>query len=115
MTTTFITGDRSNASVYFPLVAIEMMRALAAGNDIATGDSEQGVDRVVREFGDHAGVEVFVVPTPDGDFDTRNANVCDLIDWSVVLVHSAPEKSRAIASLLQDDDTRLVTHMDLLV
>ena len=112
--TTFITGDRSNSIVYGPLVAIEIMRALAHGDEIVTGDSESGVDAMVRDFAQRADFEVDVIATVGGDFDERNARA-QVLAQRIVLIHTAPDQSRAIASLLQDDDTRLVTHMDLMV
>ena len=114
MTTTFITGDRSNAGVYVPLVAIEIARALGHGDKIATGDSANGVDAMVRDLLQRADVEFDVLTGFADDFDDRNAHAEALCE-NVVVIHTAPEKSRAVASFLQNDDVRLVTHMDLLV
>lgn len=99
-----ITGDRTMAAVYGPLVAIEMLRAVAAGATILTGTTERGVDAIVTEFGAKSGVEV--TATDDVPADAL-----------VVYVHADPHTSSRLKPFLAagDDAVRIVTPADLLV
>lgn len=115
--TTFITGDRSDSIIYPGLVAIAVIRALAAGDHIVTGDNT-GVESHVRAIMETAGVTYGVVTTPeDRDWDARHAQVRD-DGYAVVAIHSDPQSSSVIRSLLAtipDDALTLSTPVDLLV
>lgn len=102
MTNIHITGDRSLSPVYPILVAVEMLRAVAAGDTVSTGDTERGVDLVVSQMGALAGVEVLVAGSVPADSQ-------------VVFVHSDPHSSSRIAPFLADDAVRIATPADLLV
>ena len=114
MSTTFITGDRMLSPVYPPLVAVEMLRAVAQGDKIATGEND-GVEAIVREFGKLAGIDVSVREGDKAAFDARHeALVKDEIP--VVMIHVDPHESSVYASLARttpDDAVRLVTPLDL--
>lgn len=118
----FITGDRSMSAMYMPLIAIEMLRAVSAGAKVSTGDNTFGVELVVRELAEKAGVEVEVVPMtvagekPTADeWDARHAA---LTDTEIVAIHADPHASSVVKSLfrvMDDDAVRIVTPADLLV
>lgn len=112
MSKLFLTGDRKVAEPYVPIVAVEMLRAVAQGRKIVTSDNH-GVDALVRAFGENAGVEVEVITTPrdaEGhrDYPALFASLEGFED--VALVHVEPQSSRLVkaALALDDDATRLV-------
>lgn len=102
MTNVHITGDRMLSPVYGPLVAIEMLRALGAGDTISTGDTDKGVDSVVADFAKRSDVEVLVAGSVPADSQ-------------VVFIHSDPHASSRLKAFLDDDAVRIVTPSDLLV
>lgn len=109
----FITGDRMYAMPYLPQVAIEMMRALAAGQPIMTGTNPGGVEAIVRSFADEAGIDVQVVEhsliegTTWGDWDKRHAALP--ADAEIVIVHADPQSDTLTKMLLASNpDSRLV-------
>lgn len=116
--TTFITGDRQLTVLYPGQVAVEIMRALAAGESIATGDND-GVESVVRAFADQAGFAVELVPTPllegDARWDARHSNLP--AGTKVVAVHADPMSSHVVTSAMRvvpEELFRLVTPADAL-
>lgn len=119
--TTFITGDRTPGPLYVPLVAVELLRAVAQGEAVQTGENG-GVEEIVRELGSLAGIEVSVVPGTKAEFNTRHDTVASS-GARAVAIHTEPHSSSLIPSLLQsfsnagrsDDAVRIVTHADLMV
>lgn len=117
----FITGDRQMTPIYPMQVTVEVVRALGKGAQIVTG-TNVGVEQLVRELTDMAGVQVQVVeqtmlPNGKPDFEGRARAMAVLDDLTeVVAIHSDPHASRIIAALLAnvEDKTRLVTPADLL-
>lgn len=106
--------------IYPGQVAIEIMRALANGDDIMTGDND-GVESVVRAFSESAEFPVHVVPTPHqsetgvADWDSRHQHLGDGVN--VVVVHADPHASHIVRSLfnvVDEDRVRLVTTTDAL-
>lgn len=123
VTKVFITGDRSLSPAYLPLVSIEMLRAVASGVKVVTGD-QPGVEALVRELARAAGIEVEVVtlavvsdkPTAD-EWDARHTALVEA-EIEVIAVHSDPHASSVVKSLFRttsDDAVRVVTPADLLV
>lgn len=106
---TFITGDRKGHPAYVPLVAIEMLRAVAQGDKIVTSDNH-GVDAIIREFGERAGIEVEVRPTPRDANGKRDyaAFMSDLDDdesfRELVILHLAPHESQLVANVVAHVD-----------
>ncbi len=109
MTTVLITGDRSNSLIYPGVVALEMMRAMQRGDEIATTDNQTGVDTLVVAFGRATGVPVTVLPLSahvdrtvgyDAIFSTVMAD-------KAVFVHSDPHASslfRDLTAVVADPD-----------
>lgn len=127
MTTTFITGDRSDSLIYPGLVAVEMLRVLGRGQTISTGSNPTGVDALVRHLADAAGVEVILVPLPVTTTDEGKPNwdevARDVLELpylsEVVAIHTDPHASSIIRALMNamdatDDLLRLVTPAELL-
>lgn len=116
MTAVFITGDRAAAPSMAMMVAIEMLRAVAAGDTIETGDN-RGVEAQVRAIALETGIEVDVTPTPrnsddERDWDARHATLEARGVRSVVFVHADPMASRIGESLMRtlpDEALSLVT------
>src|SRR4051812_12356231 len=117
MSKVFITGDRSQGPFYIPLVAIELLRAVNDGDEVATGENG-GVEQIVRDVAERAGVHIRVVPGDKSMFAERHAALAKE-GYTVVVVHSAPEASSLLPSVLEafpaDNDVRIVTHADLMV
>jgi hypothetical protein len=117
----FITGDRTPTLIYPGMVAIEMIRTLAAGDTVMTGDNA-GVEEIVREIAKQAEVEVQVVPSThsaDGkvQWDERHAFVASIPDTRVVAIHADPHSSSVVKSLfatMGDEAVTLRTTADLL-
>lgn len=102
--TLFITGDRSNDMLNTGFVAVEMLRALAKGEDLMTGDNA-GVERFVRDIAAHAEVPLLVVESPRTeqgyvDWDKRHTAFTDEV--RVLFIHNDPQASRIGRSLLQN-------------
>lgn len=106
--------------IYPGQVAIEIMRALANGDDIATGDND-GVESIVRAFAESAEFACTIFPTPTNaetgkpDWDVRHAHLPDGMD--VLVVHADPHASHVVASVfkvLDEDHVRLVSTLDAL-
>jgi hypothetical protein len=100
--TVFITGDRSLDALNPGFVAVEMLRALAKGEDIMTGDNG-GVEAVVRTLAEQAEFPVIVVASPKNeagytDWDARHQGLSDEV--RVLFVHSEPMSSRIGHSLV---------------
>lgn len=100
MSNILITGDRTLSPAYPLLVAVEMLRAVAQGDAIFTGDTERGVDALVQELGKLSGVEVTAT-------DALGESA------SVVFIHVDPHTSSRIKPFLGDDTVRIVTMADL--
>lgn len=117
--TVFITGDRSLSPVYPALVAVEMLRAVAQGDKIETGDNG-GVELIVREFAKLAGIEVSVLEGDKSTFDARHAALA-VAGTPLVVVHADAHASSMIPSILSaygdagDDLVRIATPADLVV
>jgi hypothetical protein len=117
----FITGDRTPTPIYPGMAAIEMIRALGAGDKVVTGDNG-GVEAMVREIAKQADVEVEVIAsshTPEGkvDWDSRHVFLGSVPDMRVVAIHADPHASSVVKSLfatLGDDQVTLRTPVDLL-
>jgi metal-dependent hydrolase (beta-lactamase superfamily II) len=118
MTSIFITGDRTDSIAYIGMVAVEMLKAQAAGATIITGDSESGVEALVKAYGEQAGVEVAVIGGYGKSWDARHEYVRDeYADSEVVAIHVEPHASSVIKSLVRvfddgvasSDRLRLVT------
>ncbi len=121
MSKVFITGDRQIAPIYVPLVYMEMLRTLGAGNTISTG-TNGGVEMLVRTVAEQTGVTVEVVEqnTLDNgkpDWDTRHAALtADEDVLEVLAVHADPFASSVVKSVMAhaDDKMRLVGLADLI-
>lgn len=119
--TVFITGDRKLASPYPPMVAIEIMRALGAGEQVATGTQEFGVEQIVRDFADQAGFPLQVwAGLQDATYESKaQLLLTDSDQPLVVAIHVVPQESKWIAALAHAfaDNERLVlrTPVDLLL
>lgn len=118
MSKTFITGDRSMGPAYPILVSAAMLRAVAQGDAIATGENG-GVEEMVRGLGQLAGIQVEVIPGGKPDFDTRHAAVYES-GAKAVVIHVDPHASSLTPSLLSafagadDDRVTLMGVQDLL-
>lgn len=114
----FITGDRSFSPAYMPLVAVELLRAVGAGDEIATGELG-GVEDIVRTLAAMSNIDIKQVPG-DKTMLAERAVALEADGWSVVVIHTAPELSsvwRTLVDAFGDDDERirLATHGDLMV
>lgn len=122
MSRVFITGDRTGCLAYPALVAGQLLQAVAAGEQVVTGDND-GVEALVRGIAALGGVPVEVIETPrdasgTADWDRRHRLV--ILDGEgparVVAIHVDPFTSKVVASALQQwgDGLQLVTEADLL-
>lgn len=119
--TVFITGDRSMSPTYPTLIAVEMLRALAAGEDLVVTDQPGAVSMLTRGLAQQAGVELSTVKPLEGeDLDEFHRATMDAYDITeVVVIHDAPESSstyKSLARVVADDNKlRLVSYVDLMV
>lgn len=122
--TVFITGDRMMTPLYPGQVAVEMLRALAHGKNIATGD-QLGIEEVVRVIGKLSEVEVEVVNSPIMDvpeqwvdWDTRHKALLERDGLEFVAIHVDPLSCTGVKSVLMtvpEDRLRLVSLEDFLI
>lgn len=125
--TAFFTGDRNLAPFMYGFVAVELLRAVSAGEKITVGDSERGAEAVVRQLCNEAGVQYEVVETPsdtrdfDAALDKRHAQLKD--DGArIVVFHAQPHTSHYVHSLTRvfedsegSNDFQLVTPATALI
>ncbi len=111
----FITGDRSYALPYLPLVSIELLKAVKSGSQIVTGENS-GVEEIVREFAHEAGLDISIVSNRDS-WDERHREVVAGLDADFVVVHvDAMESSvaRSVLEVAASDRVHLVTMAEML-
>lgn len=118
----FITGDRRFAAVYPTLIMLEAIRALGKGATIVTGTFDGGVEQVLRDILETAGVVPQIVEhslDENGkpnfwDYAQVVGNDDDVVE--IVVIHADPHASSVTKTFLAaaEAKTRLATPADLL-